>query len=400
MREVHKPSAAKQLETKYPFSAFNFCRVMKHLVVAILLALTTCCKASAEEHYLLAADNQVVEINRAGKVTDLLKHPGHGGIYDAWRLPDGGIAYAHKGGLAVFDAAKKLVMEHKARESAKGVEVNSVAVLEGGRKFAVMDSGVSQIRIVDRSGAIVSETPLPDLKDDPLHFRYRMIRDMPGANAFWVGQYGRKTVLKVEAGTGRVLQTIPLDPLVKPSPTVKKAFDVLQVADGSLWVSTSTGCQLLHLSADGKKLGCWTIEDLDLKCRYLLGMSRLASGNVLIACGDYHLQKAEEGRDLLAEIDPTGKVVWRLTRDQLVDQIEGAIDKGSGLEEMRITNVHVVDAPSAKAAKTTAANNLPAFISKHCIDCHDDSTAKGDFNITALDFNLSDTAKRAVDAGV
>jgi len=389
------PQRQNNWRQKYPFSAFNFCRVMKRLVVAILLALTTCCKASAEEHYLLAADNQVVEINRAGKVTDLLKHPGHGGIYDAWRLPDGGIAYAHKGGLAVFDAAKKLVMEHKARESAKGVEVNSVAVLEGGRKFAVMDSGVSQIRIVDRSGAIVSETPLPDLKDDPLHFRYRMIRDMPGANAFWVGQYGRKTVLKVEAGTGRVLQTIPLDPLVKPSPTVKKAFDVLQVADGSLWVSTSTGCQLLHLSADGKKLGCWTIEDLDLKCRYLLGMSRLASGNVLIACGDYHLQKAEEGRDLLAEIDPTGKVVWRLTRDQLVDQIEGAIDKGSGLEEMRITNVHVVDAPSAKAAKTTAANNLPAFISKHCIDCHDDSTAKGDFNITALDFNLSDTAKRS-----
>ena len=368
---------------------------MKHLVVAILLALTICCKVSAEERYLLAADHQVVEINRAGKVTDLLKHPGHGGIYDAWRLPDGGIAYAHKGGLAVFDAAKKLVMEHKARESAKGVEVTSVAVLEGGKKFAVMDSGVSQIRIVDHSGRIVSETPLPDLKDDPLHFRYRMIRDVPGANAFWVGQYGRKTVLKVETGTGRVLQTIPLDPLLKPSPTVKKAFDVLQVADGSLWVSTSTGCQLLHLSADGKKLGCWTIEDLDLKCRYLLGMARLASGNVLIACGDYHLQKAEEGRDLLAEIDPTGKVVWRLTRDQLVDQIEGAIDKGSGLEEMRITNVHVVDAPSAKAAKTTAANNLPAFISKHCIDCHDDSTAKGDFNITALDFNLSDAVKRA-----
>jgi hypothetical protein len=95
-----------------------------------------------------------------------------------------------------------------------------------------------------------------------------------------------------------------------------------------------------------------------------LGMSRLANGNVLIACGDYHLQKPEEGRDLLAEIDSTGKVVWKLTRDQLVDQIEGAIDKGSGLEEMRITNVHVFVAPTPKPAQSTSTS-LPAFIDKH-----------------------------------
>ena len=207
----------------------------------LLLFLLLTSFTHAEERYLLAADNQVIEINREGKVTDLLKHPGHGGIYDAARLPDGGIAYAHRGGLAVFDAAKKLVMEHKAVAGPKGAEANSVAVLEGGKKFALMDSGVNQIRIVDQSGKVVSETPLPDLSNDPLHFRYRMIREVPGAGAFWVGQYARKTVLKVEIGTGRVLQTIPLDPLLKPSPTVKKAFATLQAKDGSLWMATSTG---------------------------------------------------------------------------------------------------------------------------------------------------------------
>lgn len=210
------------------------------LITFLALAFTYC-HVSADERYLLAADNQVIEVNRAGKVTDLLKHPSHGGIYDAWRLPDGGVAYAHKGGLAVFDATKNLIMKHKAVAGAKGAEANSLVVLEGGKKFALMDSGVSQIRIVDRSGAIVSETPVPDLKDDPLHFRYRMIRDAQVAETCRVGHYGRKTVLKVEAGTVQVLETIPLDPLLKPSPTVKKAFDVLQVADGTLWVSKSTG---------------------------------------------------------------------------------------------------------------------------------------------------------------
>jgi hypothetical protein len=355
---------------------------MKALVAILLLAIPL----QAEERYLLAADNQVIEIDRSGKVVSVLKHPSHGGIYDAARLPDGGIAYAHRGGLAVFDAGKKLVMEHKARAGGKGVEANSVAVLDGGKTFALMDSGVNQIRIVDRSGAVVSETPLPDLKDDPLHFRYRMIREVPGANAFWVGQYGRKTVLKVEKGSGRVLQSIQLDRLLKPSSTVKKAFATLQDADGSLWVATSTGCQLLHVDAKGKKLDCWTIEDLGLQCRYLLGMSSLANGHLLIACGDYHLQKPDEGRDVLAEIDKAGKVVWKLTRDQLVDQIEGSIDKKSGLEELRITNVHVFDAPAAKSAST---NPIHGFIDKHCIDCHDDGVSKGDFDITALAFDLS-----------
>ena len=130
---------------------------MKPFALALAVWFGLDASARAEERYLLAADNQVIEIDRSGKVTDLLKHPGHGGIYDAARLPDGGIAYAHRGGLAVFDAEKKLVMEHKARAGEKGTEADSVAVLEGGKKFALMDSGVSQIRIVDRTGAVVSE---------------------------------------------------------------------------------------------------------------------------------------------------------------------------------------------------------------------------------------------------
>lgn len=297
----------------------------------------------AEERFLLAADNQVIEVNRAGTVTDILKHPGHGGIYDAWRLPDGGMVYSHRGGLAVFDGNKKLLMEHAAIRSDKGSEANSCAVLEGGSLFALMDSGACQIRTVDRTGTIMSETPLPDLSDEPLHFRYRTIRQVPGANAFWACQYGRKTLLKVEAKTGTILQSIPLDPLLAPTPAVKKAFAVAQCGDGTLFVATSTGCQLLRINESGKKLAGWTSQELGISCRYLLGMQYLKNGDIMVACGDYHLKSAGEGGDLLAEIDQNGRVTWRLQREQLVDQIEGAVDKTTGMEEMRITNVHVYD---------------------------------------------------------
>jgi hypothetical protein len=297
----------------------------------------------ADERMLLAADNQVVEINRSFKVTDLIAGHGHSGIYEAWRLPDGGIAYAHKGGLAVFDRQKNLVLAHAARPGTKGTEANSCAVFAGGERFALMDSGVAQIRVVDRAGHVLSETQLPELAEDSLHSRYRTVRLVPGEKAFWVAQYGRRTLLKVAEGTGEVLQSLVLDPMLKPTPAGHTAFGVTPLSDGGVWVATSTGRQLLRLSGKGEVERSWSAQTLGLTCRYLLGMQQLEDGRLLVACGDYHLKTVEEGSDLLAEIDAEGHVMWRLTRAQLVDQIEGVIDAKSGLEEMRITNVHAYD---------------------------------------------------------
>ena len=308
-----------------------------------LMAAFGLCVASGEERFLLAADNQVLEVNREGQVTDSITRQGHSGIYEAWRLPDGGIAYAHKGGLAVFDAQKRLVVSHAVRRGTKGAESNSCAVLAGGERFALVDSGVSQIRVVDRAGTVLSETPLPEIEEGGVHGRYRTIRAVAGESAFWVAQYERTTLLKVQMGSGQVLQSLDLAPLLPPSTRRQKAFGVTPLGDGALWLTTSTGQQLLRLGANGAMERSWSAQELGLACRYLLGTQQLGNGNLLMACGDYHLKAPEEGRDLLAEIDREGKVVWRLTRDQLVDQIEGYVERATGLEEMRITNVHSYD---------------------------------------------------------
>jgi hypothetical protein len=379
---------------------------------AALLILSLALSLHAEERFLLAADNQVIEINRAGKVTDLLKHPGHGGIYDAWRLPDGGIAYAHRGGLAVFDAAKKLVLDHKARAGSqrrggkqlRGARRRCAVRAHGQRRLPDPHRGSQRCRR-ERNTAARSQRRCAafSLSHDPRR---------AGENAFWVGQYGRKTLLKVETKTGKLLQSIALDPLLKPTPTVKKAFAMLQPGDGSLFVATSTGCQLLHIDAAGKTKHCWTKEDLGISCRYLLGMSQLSNGHVLIACGDFHLKTADEGRDLLAEITTEGQVVWRLTREQLVDQIEGSIEKSTGMEEMRITNVHAYDSespqrmPQCETMKhffsilcvlpisAVQSQTVPPQIEQSCIECHDKETAKGSLDLTALKFDLNDRATR------
>ena len=89
---------------------------------------------------------------------------------------------------------------------------------------------------------------------------------------------------------------------------------------------------------------------MGLACRYLLGTQQLGNGHLLVACGDYHLKAPEEGGDLLAEINGEGKVVWRLRREQLVEQIEGHVERATGLEEMRITNVHAYDSDRVEEA--------------------------------------------------
>ena len=318
-----------------------------------LAVLAVAMPALAEERFLLAAENQVIEINRAGRVTSILKHPGHGNIWEAWRLPDGGIFYVHRDGMAVFDKNNRLVMEHAAVRNGKDVEASGGTVLDGGKRFAMLDSEAAEIRVVDRSGAVVSRTPVPNLRPEPVHSRYRMIRQTERGNAFWIVQYARNTLIEVEIGSGRILSQILLAPhLTKTPPAVHLAFATLEPGDGSLYATTATGLQMLRFNAKRNRTGSWTAAELGLATRYLLGMQRLANGNILLACGDYHLKSVEEGRDQLAEIRPDGKVAWKITRAQLVDQVEGFVDPKTGIEELRITNVHAYN--SSKMEKVLA----------------------------------------------
>ena len=318
-------------------------------LLAAIAALTAALPALAEQRFLLAAENQVIEINRAGQVTSVLKHPGHRNIWEAWRLPDGGIFYVHRDGMALFDKNNRLVMEHAAMRNGNDVEAPGGTVLDGGQRFAMLDSVAAEIRVVDRKGAIVSRTPIPDLRPEPVHSRYRMIRRSERGNAFWIVQYARKTGLEIESGTGKILSTIALEPhLTETPPAPHLAFATLEPGDGTLYATTATGLQMLRFDAQRNRTGSWTAAELGLKTRYLLGMQRLANGNILLACGDYHMKSTDEGRDQLAEIQPDGKVAWKITRAQLIDQIEGFVDPKTGIEELRITNVHAYDSADLK----------------------------------------------------
>ncbi len=298
---------------------------------------------SGDERLLLAAENQIVEIDRAGKVTELWKPNGHRGIWDAWRLPDGGISYVHSGGLVVLDRRRNVVLEHAAARAGELSASPGGAVLENGRRFAILDSVANEIRVLDRKGRVRSRTPLPKLEMDAFAARHRMLRASARGGAFWVAQYQRNAVLEVREKTGEILRSLNLNGHVRPSP-LHRAFATLEPGDGTVYATTATGLELLRFDAAGRKLSSWTASELGLRTRYFLGMQSLPNGNLLLALGDYHLRAVSEATDLLAEIAPGGNVVWKLTREQLENQIDGHMEPKTRLEEMRVANVHLYDA--------------------------------------------------------
>lgn len=58
------------------------------------------------------------------------------------------MVYIHRLDLVLLDAKKNIIMEHKAVAGANGAEINSVDVLEGGAKFAVMESCICKILVL------------------------------------------------------------------------------------------------------------------------------------------------------------------------------------------------------------------------------------------------------------
>jgi hypothetical protein len=306
------------------------------------LALT-CLPNFAAERFLLAAGHQVVEVDRSGKVTEILRYPGHTLIYDAWRLPGGGIAYAHRRGLALFDKAGKLILDHASVHGPTGQEADGITVLDNGNQFALLDTGAGEIRVVSRGGTVLSQTPLPALGGDPLHSRYRVVRQSRAGNAFWISQFSRRKVLRIERGTGKILSSIELDPHLDPPASAHKSFAIIDPGDGTLLITSATGKQILRFSAEGKFQSSWNASKLGISCASTLGVQSLPNKNLLLACGDYHIDSPAAARDVLVELDPVGRVVWRLTHDKLSSQIEGTMDVRTGHEHLHIANVHAYD---------------------------------------------------------
>lgn len=312
---------------------------MKNLILTLTLIHLSSYLIYSEERMLLAAFNQLIEIDRSGQIHKIYETEGHVGIYDAWKCPDGSIFYPHKKGVAWMDESGEIFMEHAAQKTPHGLEINGCCPYENGDSFAFIDSGVPEIRVINRKGDVLSKTPLP-LYGKNAHVRYRTLRKVQDEKAFWVCQLTTQTLLKVEEATGNIVDKKDISKLL-PRTKSKKLFGVTSINPEGYICTTGPGKQLVHLDQHLNVKYAKNQQDLQLNCRYFLGTQKLDNGHLLMACGDYHMKSEAEVSDLLVELDENFKVVWKLERQQIIDQICGYHEKKTGFEEIRITNVHL-----------------------------------------------------------
>jgi hypothetical protein len=94
------------------------------------------------------------------------------------------------------------------------------------------------------------------------------------------------------------VNSISLDPHLDPPASAHKSFAILDPGDGTLLITSATGKQILRFNADGEFHSSWNAAQLGISCASTLGVQSLPKKNLLLACGDYHLDSPAAARDV------------------------------------------------------------------------------------------------------
>ena len=212
---------------------------------------------------------------------------------DVWALQDGGVMFAHRGGVRQFDGDGKLVFEWKSKTSKD--EIHTCQPLPGG-KVLIAQNGRSRLIEVDRaSGEVTKEISVPS-KNDNLHMRYRMCRKLKDGHYLCMISCDHEIRELDETGkTVRVIRDLPGIKMEKP-------HAVVRLANGNTLFSTGAGVSAVEVDAKGKVVWKLSPEDVpEIKMGFMTGLSRLPNGNTVICFyqGSHHIIEVTADKQLI-----------------------------------------------------------------------------------------------------
>ncbi len=226
---------------------------------------------------------------------------GRAGARDGWVLPGGNVLIAWNDIVQEFTPEKKVVFEYKIDPVNK--EIGTAERLENGNTL-ITELGVKpRLMEVDSSGKIVLEFALKP-ETDNAHMQTRMARKLESGNylvphllAFKVKEY---------TPSGEIVKEFPTDMKDLGGREAKNwPFTAIRFDNGNTLVCLTNGNKVVEMDADGKVVWKVTNEDLpgnpiDDAC----GGQRLPNGNTVVTA--YHAQVGVK----LMEITPEKKIVW------------------------------------------------------------------------------------------
>lgn len=243
---------------------------------------------------------------------------------DGFVLPNGNVLIAWSDEVKEFTRDKQVVFRFA--RSAEAKEIGTVERLENGRTLITELGPKPRLLEVDADGKIVLEFPLKP-ETDNAHMQTRMARKLPSGNylvphllAFKVKEY---------SPTGEVLREFPTDMDFLGGREAKNwPFTAIRLSNGNTLVNLTNGNKTVEMDPTGKviwKVGNDDFPDLkpfDDPC----GGQRLPNGNTIIC--SYHSDRPIK----IFEVTRDKKIVWTYTGKHKAHEVHVLTTNGKPIE--------------------------------------------------------------------
>lgn len=293
------------------------------LLAVLLFALSGIASAAEDvrHSFLIAGPNFTGIIDEDGKeVWDA----GKAGAREGWVLPGGNVLIVWSDEVKEFTREKKEVVFRYAR-SAENRELGSVERLADGRTLVSELGPKPKLIELDAEAKIVAEIPLLP-ETDNAHMQTRMARKLANGNylvphllAFNVKEYSPK---------GEVVKELKTDLAELGGRDARNwPFTAIRLENGNTLVALTNGNKVVEFDAEGKVV--WKVSNDDLPGKPIndaCGCQRLPSGGTVIAC------YGANGGVRLFEVNREKQVVWKYEGPRKVHHFQVLTTNGKPVE--------------------------------------------------------------------
>ena len=225
-----------------------------------------------------------------------------GASRDGYVLPDGNILISQNNRARELTREGNEVWTYVL--SPENNELGTVVRLENGNTLVVERGVKPQLLEVAPDGTVALRIPLQP-ETDNAHMQTRMARKLANGNylvphllAFAVKEYGPD---------GNVVSTIRTDlPELGGREAKVWPFTAIRLEDGNTLVTLTNGNRVVEFDAAGKVVWKLTNDDVGGRFADPCGAQRLQNGNTIVCC---YGQK-DPAKPKLLEVTRAGKVVW------------------------------------------------------------------------------------------
>lgn len=210
----------------------------------------------------------------------------------------GNVLYAYNSGARMISYKdQSVIWDYKAP---KGCELFTATELPNGNFMLAMCGAPSRIIELDKSGNQINEITF-ETGIESVHSQFRQIVFAPNGN-----------YIIPLMGKGEVIEMTPKGETVRSVKTRGNHFSVKILDNGNWLIACGDGHRFAEVNPEtGEEVRSVATKDLDSAALlFVAEMQPYDNGNVLIANWPGHSKDKNQPR--LLEVDPAGKVVWKL----------------------------------------------------------------------------------------